>query len=405
VGAFWKKDQTGERVISIPVSTANAGYWSVQVYYYSYDFAPGDIQFSTTPSSDPNFGTDSPADMNSKDASYRVLNGKEYATGKVTNNGGAIFFRIGLETKWSDVPHNATDKPARYAVVVIGYRNNNSFQALYLRQGEDPDYLIRSTDGGYVNRATYTKKFSPYNLTASNMNKFDHVEVNTNQGVFVDYPSQAGAFFKWIGPTKTTNPPREGQERWAWHPTKPTVSDYGNSTYASGDWANIYETCPSGYRRPKTDDKTTSEFAASLLSNPNSEQPAVDNTGNSVRGYYADGFFDRRAIVNPNGIDFVANTAVNRDSLNVAYMGRLFFNDISGSSKRGASIFFPLAGRRRYETGDLADVGDYGFYWSSSKASKSSHAHSMEFSKNTVGYHMDNLQRSRAISIRCVVNE
>jgi hypothetical protein len=334
--------------------------------------------------------------MNSHDASYRVLNGKEYATGKVADNGGNIFFRIGLETKWSDVPHNATDNPARYAVVVIGYQNNNKFQALYLRQGEDPDYLIRSTDGGYVNRATYTKKFSPYNLTAPNMSNSDHTNVLVYGGTFVDYPSQAGAFFKWVGPS--------GQERWAWHPAKPTVSGYGTSTSSLGAWSDTYDTCPSGYRRPKTDDPTTSEFAASLLSNPNPD-PAVGNTENSVRGYYADGFFDRRVIVNPNGINTIGNTAVNKDSLNVAYIGRLFFNDIPSSQKKGASIFFPLAGRRKYEDGDLSHAGYYGFYWSSSIATANLpiHARSMEFSKSTVGYHMENLQRARAISIRCVV--
>jgi hypothetical protein len=391
VGAFWKKNQTGERVITIPISAENAGYWSAQVYYSS-GFKQGDIRFSTTPSSDPDFGTDATADMNSSanDASYSVLNGKKYVTGKVADNGGVIFFRIGLESSWS----GTTDKPARYAVVVIGYKDNTKLQTLYLRQGEDPDYLIHPEDGGYGNRATYAKKFSPYNLTAPNMGDSDHINVNT--GVFVDYPSQAGAFFKWVVPGST------GQG--AWHPAKPTVSGYGNSSSSLGAWSTTYETCPSGYCRPTTDDKTTSEFAASLLSNPSSD-PEVGNDGNSVFGYYADGFFDRRAIVTPNGELYMPNTAVNKDSYNAAYIGRLFFNDISGSQKRGASIFFPAPGSRKPENGDLVDAGVYGFYWTLSIAAANlpTHARSMNLSKDSVGYHMENLQRARAISIRCVV--
>jgi hypothetical protein len=399
VGAFWKKNQTGERVITIPVSAENAGYWSAQVYYPG-GFTVDDIQFSTAPSSDPDFGTDATADMNSSanDASFRVLNGKKYATGKVADNGGAIFFRIGLESSWSATTNN----PARYAIVVIGYKDNTKFQALYLRQGEDPDYLILPGDGGYANRAEYTRKFSPYNLTAPNMDDFDDVDhIDMITGVFVDYPSQAGAFFKWAGL------PSIGEERWAWHPAKPAVSGY-TDTHSFGTWSDdTYDTCPSGYRRPTTDDKTTSEFAASLLSNPSSD-PKVGNAGNSVFGYYADGFFDRRAIVTPNGELCMPNTAVNKDSYNVAYLGRLFFNDISNSSKRGASIFFPVPGSRKPENGGLVDAGYSGFYWSSSittTVKPAINARSMEISKDSVGYHMENLRRSRAISIRCVVRE
>jgi hypothetical protein len=389
VGAFWKKNQTGERVITIPVTSDNAGYWSVQVYYPG-DFAGGDIQFSTAPSGDPDFGTNATADMNSKDASYRVLYGKEYATGKVADNGGAIFFRIGLESLWN----STANKPARYAVVVIGYKNNNKFQALYLRQGEDPDYLIYPGDDKYKTRTKqYMKKFLPYNLTAPKMSDADHTNVDTNQGVLVDYPSKAGAFFKWAGPT--------GEERWAWHPTKLTVSGYTN-TYTSGAWTSKNETCPSGYRRPKAaglSAETTSEFAMSLLFDP-----TENNLKNSVWGYYADGFFDRRTI-GPSTTGH-SNTVVNSNSYQAAYLGRLFYNNISGSKRRGASIFFPAPGSRDFNGGNLERAGYYGFYISSSPYKTSpDQVYDFQIAETDVKYAHMGFVRARAVSIRCVVDE
>jgi hypothetical protein len=391
VGAFWKKNQTGERVITIPVTSANAGYWSVQVYYYFNDFKQGDIQFSTTPSEDPNFGTDSPADMNSKDASYRVLYGKEYATGKVADNGGNIFFRIGLESPWS----GTTNNPARYAVVVIGYKNNNRFQALYLRQGEDPDYLIYPGDDKYKYRTTaYTKKFVPYNLTAPGMSDSDHTDVGKNQGVFVDYPSKAGALFKWTG--------GKGQERWAWHPTKPTISSY-DDTLTDGAWNKDNETCPSGYRRPKAaklSAETTSEFAMSLLFDPTTN----NNVKNSVWGYYADGFFDRRPVGTSN--TGYRNTVVNNNSHNVAYIGRLFYNNITGSSRRGASIFFPAPGGRDFNAGKLEFAGYYGFYVSASPVpSTSEKVYDFQVAEDDIKYAHSGFNRYRGVSTRCIVDK
>jgi hypothetical protein len=224
------------------------------------------------------------------------------------------------------------------------------------------------------------------------MSNSDHTDVLVYGGTFVDYPSKAGGLFKWAGPS--------GQERWAWHPTKATVSGYG---IASSDnvkaWIpGTFETCPSGYRRPKAaglSATTTSEFAMSLLSDP-----TTSNRENSVWGYYADGFFDRRPIETSN--TGRANTVVNNNSYDAAYIGQLFFNDISGSQREGASIFFPAPGSRHRDGGALDFAGVYGFYISSSYGSVDV-VYDFQIHKTDVNYYHDGYVRSRGVSIRCVV--
>ncbi|MDR0422675.1 MAG: fimbrillin family protein [Proteiniphilum sp.] len=398
VGAFWRKSQTGERVISISVPKGSEGYWSAQVFFPG-DFG-SDIRFSTAPSDDPKIGTDNPANMNSQenDTRYNVLDGKEYVTGKIQKDKNEkIFFRIGLNSKW-----DSSSKPVRYAIVVIGYANNTRFQAFYLRQGEDPDYLMSQGDKA---KKDIVRKFSPYNLRAGSMtDNVQYVDLNKNDGTFVDYPSQAGSFFKWVGP--------KNYERRAWHPSRGIgANDYGEklSLYDKSEWNDEWETCPTGYRRPKTanyDAETTSEFALSLLSDH-----SVNNIKNSLWGCYADGFFDRRTIVTPNGTLYTSNSAVNKDSHNAAYIGRLFFNDIAGSIREGASIFFPAAGCRSHENGRLESAGTYGFYWSSTPTPKDkgkttySHGYTLETRSDTLEYFHSGFNRARGATIRCVVDK
>jgi hypothetical protein len=76
-------------------------------------------------------------------------------------------------------------------------------------------------------------------------------------------------------------------------------------------------------------------------------------------GYYADGYFDRRAIV--NSVSNAVSSAVSASTKDVAYIGTLFFNAASG-----ASLFMPAGGRRYTSDGDLDYSGYYGSYWSSS---------------------------------------
>ena len=105
----------------------------------------------------------------------------------------------------------------------------------------------------------------------------------------------------------------------------------------------------------------SSEIRQSLWLNP---QAGVSNSNidNSVWGYYADGFFDRRQI---------SNNKVSATTNDVAYIGNLFYN-----TNTNASLFFPAAGNRKYASdntaGNLQFAGNNGYYWTSSTGNSNS---------------------------------
>ena len=397
-GAFWKKNQTGERLITIPVGAGGA--FSVFVLDYGDDFNVGDIVFSTDESTDTGItgtaATESPADMNlpANDTQYSVGGNAISATGTVgAVTANAIFFRIGLTSTWTPT----ASKPVRYAVIAVTHNGNT--QKMYLRQGEDPDYLMAPGDdvATYPNRTTvYTRKFSPYNLTAPGMSDSDYTDMTeAYKGTFTEYPSQAGALFKWAGPA--------GYERTAWHPAKAAVS--GFNSYYNGAWdPDIYETCPKGYngrdyRRPTTAAvgvSTTSEIALSLLANPSN-----NNLNNSVWGYYADGYFDRRALQTANGVYATANNAVNKDSYKVAYAGRLFYNNVTGNSRLHSSIFFPGNGYRN-DVGDFGSASNHDHYWTSTVSGAQDAFNFWTDKPNNVCNVAFSSKRDYGFAVRCV---
>ena len=363
VGAFWKKSQTGERIIRIEVAgSANFGDWSAFVAETDPNWAPGDIMLTTTSSADTgityNATTESPADMNNlmNDATYQVTGGTDAVAGTVTNTTGnnIIYFRIGLKSAYTPIP----TAPVRYATIVLTYGNPVKAQKIFLRQGEDPDYLIHPDDvtSPYDQ---YVKRFSPYNLTAAGMSDaVNYVNLPTNGGVFTEYPTQAGAFFKWAGPA--------GYERAAWHPTKGYLSEY-TTTYNTGSgWNPSFEVCPTGFRRPSTaaiGATTTSEVARSLL-----ENVAYDNMLNAVTGYYADGHFDRHGIMAAFGYLPGSSSAVLRTTWLVGYVGTLFYTETGYAPIVPRSLFLPAAGGRHFSQGTYG-AGTDGSYGCSSLTS------------------------------------
>ena len=102
-----------------------------------------------------------------------------------------------------------------------------------------------------------------------------------------------------------------------------------------------------------------SEMRQSLWINPFPK--ASSNPDNSVWGYYADGFFDRREIVDANGLYAFAKSTVVFTTNDVAYICSLFFNKFSN-----ASLAFPASGYRLSGNGTLYDAGYRGYSWSSS---------------------------------------
>jgi len=385
VGAFWRYNQTGERLIRDVRPTGNAtqqaavdGAWTAAVISGA-DW----ITLDTVMTSDNQIWTDTPKNSGNDegfDTKYAVVNGSNMVSGTMNVTTPQIYFRIGLKDTLA-----SADAAPRYGMVLL--TNNNYTQRIWIRQGEAADYLFRSDDpvlGGKITTRTANqcRQFSPYNLTAATLGTMS-VGINgasPNPGIWTAYPSQAGAFFQWANDNT-------GYTRYAWDSYTVTGTTLGIdanlwNAYPSTYWdalKDTHETCPSGYRRP-TDGLTTGDITAnaggptitssearqSLYLTPQS-QSGINDVSNSVWGYYADGFFDRRQIKNgPGSNNSGTNSSVSTGNNQIAHIGRLYYNPYNN-----ASLFFPAAGSRSYNNGSLADAGKNGYYWSSTSSSPS----------------------------------
>ncbi|MDR2144910.1 MAG: hypothetical protein LBE91_00415 [Tannerella sp.] len=358
VGAFWKWNQKGERLIRF----RNTGTWKAEVLNNNNGL--NWIRLDKTMTSDPNVGWRTGANeaqvVSGNDAGFENAYPVNSTLTTVTGNGN-IYFRIGLT---GSAPGGSDDH--RYGVVQLTI-SNNDIHYIYIRQGEAADVL-------YPNRIpTPSAAFSAYNVTAPNLgnggtNLANH-PVLSQAGVFTAYPSQAGAYFIW-------------NDTRAFHPTNPGGGAGGitgwPTTYAS-TWNTNNDVCPSGYRVPVDGPLPPSGGQEYDGNNPNQSEMrqslyAVPKVGDGVDyssftyGYYADGFFDRRKIVSyggsgaPVAVSTVANSINNVNNTNIAYAGVLFFNPTTY-----ASLFFPAAGDRvgtSSSNGALAGTGNIGYYWS-----------------------------------------
>jgi hypothetical protein len=415
VGAFWKADQTGERLIRIPRPESGAidGRWSAQVVNEGVDW----IVLDRMMTDDPNVGWLPGADEHLADfgndpgfdTRYAVHGGTDYIEGTVSAaDPDGIYFRIGLTGE-----HNvAWGKPVRYAVVLLSYTSRTSpthrIQPIWIRQGEMADFVFSYTDpvDGVLTARSKAMQISPYNLTAATLNT--QVGLNgkePNPGIFTDYPSQAGALFTWASVTA----------RYAFSPID-IASDpvTPQASVITGYWNTIgaqQESCPSGYHRPSggpidriTSVESVAELAQgviqqSLLLTPKLgiDEASSSSPDNSLFGYYADGWFDRRAIVSSStGTPF--STVAASDPHAVAYCGRLFYNKFNN-----ASIFLPFSGNRA-EGAAIANAGSALTLWTSSSNSDGPGRNGIAFTGSSTGTNMGNNQAIFGRSIRCVVN-
>jgi hypothetical protein len=291
VGAFWKNNQTGERLVKI-LGTGDPGAWTATVMWQDARWESGDgVVLNGSDSADPNKYT-----LNHGDAENYQVDG--YAT-TITGDtkSGYISFRIGLKTKYTP----KKDYPVRYAVVLLSYANNTKFQKIFLRQGEDADFLMMN--GDRIPRPK-SVKFSPYNLTAVNLDAVVDKSSATspkNPAKFVDYPTQAGAFFQWAN-DYYENTGFKGGQRWAWKPYEGSQHQMYKLVAPGTYWDTLgkdNEISPDGYRRPddgsisgqETGGTTNSEVRQSLFNHPIAGYNYNNYTDNSCWGYYADGFF------------------------------------------------------------------------------------------------------------------
>lgn len=429
VGAFWRANQAGERLINIegPTSGDADGKWAATVI----DGADW-IVLDTQPSADPGVESGNPAmDGNSfeSDPNYHLSSSATTFVSGTLSSGGKIYFRIGLTGTIASNAH-------RYGVVLLSYKDNTLSQRIFIRQGEEADYLMRPADGG---RGTDAARVAAFNIKQSgNRVTWDGRRPGTDGSgpgstedqqnayfYFTDYPSQAGAFFQWANPHEETVEGFGGTvtvtATWrdvAWYPAEvsplkgwSSLSALGWQNYtwdatvpaAGSTWVDygwMHESCPDGYRRPiegsvsspnSTGAISGSEMRQSLWLNPQAGA-GTDNTDNSLWGYYADGFFDRRIVTN--------NTVSGTDD-HTAYAGNLFYNPTTN-----ASVFFPAAGYRNTNSAGALEpgtVGISGYYWTSGVRTDGN-AWYMNVS-NAQNANMNSLSYPNALSVRCVAIE
>lgn len=385
-GSFWRHNEKGERLIRIPVGT-NSGAWSARVVWTDGNWSFSDILLSTAslpsyPAGNVAGGNDTPS----------VPQGPSIVTG-TADAGSPIYFRIGLKNNYNPTPAS----PARYAVVAIGYAGGNLSQLLWLRQGEDPDYLMRARDPGENGSIVRSEvdKWSVCNLTDASMVASGGRELPRRGGTFTDYPTQAGALFQW---GNYTNP------RYAYNPLSPTTAvtgwdateplSYWLDKIGDGLMKDRFETCPAGYRRPAhgpTDENSTGSKDYSAMWQSIWWTPGTEAV-NSMPGYYADGYFDRGLIQTAPGNGGGSNAMVG-EGKNVAFAGRLFYNPYSN-----ASLFLPFAGMRNSGDGALSYAGRQGYYWSASGTMSSSGGSS----PSQWGAWFSVISGAAGCSIRCV---
>jgi hypothetical protein len=403
VGAFWRAGQRGERLININMGTSsdNLGRWQASVAWADDRWNPDDIVLALGGS--PNISA------YAEDAANRVT-GDAVTVGGEVKTGGEIAFRIGLKSTYQPT----STYPARYAIITLLYNNGNKMQKLFLRQGEGDDYVLRPK-GDPINIPDYSRpdrpnarKFSPFNLTAKVIKGGEelsgHPQRPVGGGVFVDYPTQAGAFFQW----SSTNNPRR-----AYHPVDPSGKFTNYPIAYNGDFGPVNwtpatnETCPPGYRRA-SDKKTSStdpmaglELRQSLWINPPIDISSKSDAAayNSLYGLYADGYFDRAPI--EASVSKIAGMTVYPTSKDVAYGGRLFYNPTTA-----ASVFFPALGFRDETTGQVGQTGRLGYYWSSTPpGSQNALVFRIGLTESANAANMWTATRTAGGAIRCVKDE
>ena len=398
VGAFWRWSQKGERLIQFNVGDAsytNYGKWTASVAWYDANWDPDNtgnpdginLAINATPLSLPL------ADMNAENRP--VTGGSRVISGSVDPN-GIISFRIGLDKLFAD----SASVPARYAVVLLSYNNGAKLQKLFIRQGEGDDYLMRSEDAGTGIPAgrPAAVKFSPYNLTdpqkRSPVDWDTATALGTNNGVFTDFPTKAGYFFIYSA-TKAFAPDVPLLSINAWGQDIGGHSHTGNPSTGLY-WDPSWESCPPGYRRPTDNSAPTTAYGSGAVAGSEMRQSlwadaitgTANNTYNSVWGYYADGYFDRRARVTSLGTLTADNSAVATNSPEVAYVGRLFFNPTTS-----ASLFFPGAGYRYWQRATLFSAGTRARYWTSTSQMNNNTGYNAWF----MYLHTDNVNNSAEV--------
>lgn len=278
---------------------------------------------------------------------------------------GRVYFRVG----WNTPTNGTTNRYARVKVTlqhhnVSGAPTTSETHYLYCRQGDTEEQI-----------AAAPSQYALYNIVTP--------------GQFARYPSQTGMLYQW-------------NRLVPWSPLG-DAAPYGWNTNP-----NDYETsfsyersaCPDGYVYPSSDQET--EMKAVFA--------AAGGTARD-RGYYADGYFDRRAITY-NGANPTRNEhRVNVSNTEIGAIGTILFNsnpaDPNGRAAR--SIFLVSGGLREadgtllaYELTGHDDHGVHGGYWFDLPGTAPADAKGAWIYKQTTDADIKDYSKRNAHSLRCI---
>lgn len=349
VGAFWNANEYGykERIIRIPAGEYG-GEWVAVVGWYEEGMWPKvdsweDHKIVFADALSPTELLSSGIDWNApSDPSWPDYLDSRKATEFIWGSvaaGGVIDFRIALTERFS-ISGLPEDKLVRSAVVLISYggRTNPRTQKLFVRNGEYPVPIHDDgSDAGWtVANIIKAEDVEAYYMPASS-------EWYGGEWMGGEKPSMSGHLFRWGDPS--------------WYPA---TGDAGVWPAANDPDPMTAENLP-GYDLYST----RIELPAASQAHPSLTGDGVE----SVWGYYADGFFDRRQIVGGTTVRYYGSDYGYSPPLlflfeDIAgYAGRLFYNADAGSAMYNRSVFFPAAGRRNVDTGELSGEGTEGWYW------------------------------------------
>ena len=340
VGAFWRAAERGERIIRFAnVTGSNIGAWTASVAWLEPGrWNEGDIVLEATALS--TLTARGIYSANPGNAENFLVPGSATTVSGSVASGGDIIFRIGLNSTI------AAGSAPRYAVVLLTYGNNVSTHKLFLRQGEASDFAPGQSSGA---------RWSPFNL-------------NTATGGTVEFPTQAGATFRWTNTTPAYAPFPTG-----------IVANWGTLSMTGTPPPDTV--CPPSYRLPTGGDD-------------NSDAAVFRSAARVTFGFYADGFFDRRQIVQSPINPGLTSVAVSTDNNLMAFRGSLVFG---GSNN--ASIFLPVSGNRDTQNGTFHNLGEFGSWWTSSPRGTTE---AYRLSAGPGGVAREGFDRRGGLSIRCV---
>lgn len=366
VGTFHRANETAERIIRIKTTDKVGSKWKA-IVVVGQDF----IELDKNPSPDQGItryaygveNIDKPDGSAKDDANWTTATevenncqfradekGKILISGEVTTDTPCIYFRVGMKSR---LPGGAIGAP-RYGLIALIHATGTHL--IYVRQGESDDYLLRPSDpipGGEApgQSRVMAKKISPFNLTLTKdlrdkLTKwFDFPD--GEKADFTDYPSQGGYFFQ-------AYPSR------AYYP----VGSVADVNWQKTSKEKAKEVFPDKYRLPKdgvdnnSGSVVGSEMRQSFWLNPfnGQERSSYDNM---LRGYIADGYYDRRPMRVPNTQNHQNEGAANiyefetvdevtyriptlvGEGAEIGYAGILLYNPYNF-----ASIFIPANGSR-----------------------------------------------------------